>query len=180
MIIGCSDSNDPNPFASQYMSAPTVPGIWKTDSWGNECGAWGNPSGDPSGFILTYPNPFNPSMTIQVYVDSSIALPAPVVITIVHAYGPYDTPNTVIQSAGGKVIVPDGIPVRTMEFILNPPGIANVVWNGKNDAEELLPSGFYRIYITIGDSLQWGDVLMLYDCSDVPNIPGLDDFCHRH
>jgi hypothetical protein len=178
LIIGCGDSKDPNPFASMYMSAPTVPGIWLTDENNQSLGAWGNPTGDPDDVIRTSPNPFNPQIIIRLWVDSSIAIPAPIIINIVRAYSPYDAPNPVIQSSGGKVIAPDGIPVRTMEFTLDHPGYISVAWNGHNEAGDLLPSGFYRIYVDIGYTSQWADVLMIVDCSVLAGLPGLENWCH--
>ncbi len=85
-----------------------------------------------------YPNPFNPTTTIRYTLD----LPAPAMVRLE------------IHDMLGRL-------VRVLVQGVQDPGSHTIVWDGRNDAGELLPSGSYRMTLTTGDRVLTRSMLLL-------------------
>ena len=168
--LGCSDSDMYNPIYAQYVGPPVVSGMVFTDNMDRVVGSWGNPTST----VGVYPNPTNSPFTIVILLEKTCW----VRVWVVKAYGPGESVDPLVSSAGGETYVPYGAPIRILiEHEQYPAGPRQVVWDLNDDLGNVVPPGFYRIYVARDNSLAWADVLFVRDCADVPyyiNLPDCD------
>ena len=159
ILPGCSDSGRHNPIYDQFQSPPIVTGMVFTDGMGNALGAWGAPISSPA----AYPNPFCEFLVISLSLPSAGTFR----VWVVKAYGPGESYDPLVSSAGGDAVVPYGAPLRSFNGA-SEAGIIQIVWDGADDAGNPLPSGFYRIYATAPNLIRWYDVFLARECTDIP------------
>ncbi len=154
-FIGCSDYDKPNPINSTYLHPPEVTGIWVTSRDGAVIGAWGSPTGD----LLAYPNPFNP----KARIDFSIPEAGPVLAWMIRGVGPGEEMDDVVSSTGADLISPRGAPIKILADRIFEAGTSSL----DIDAEDL-SDGWYRVYISVAEHLQWVDLRLIrnYEAGD--------------
>jgi hypothetical protein len=158
LSLGCSSGDKPSLVGPSWQALPRVPGIYVTSN--------SNPDpiaviGEPNSTLFPYPNPFNGTTEVGFRVPTV----SQVSIWVVRALGPGEE----APEAGGKFLGADISPTSATTILWSMSsvlvaGYHRVILVAHDDAGNLWPDGYYRVYVKIGDQdLQWGDVLVIYD-----------------
>ena len=199
LSLSCDSSGTIDPLSSPQITQPVATGIFITTTRGPEViGVWGSPADyfststsaasvpadiavdhsvrierfTPIGTIpknvlysVPYPNPTNGSQTITIAFPMKDAVSAWVVPARFA-----DAPDNDVSSYAGATVLS---PVRqTVKVLVNDvlnAGEYSITFNPYP-----LPAGFYRIYVKIGETLMWHDILYYHDPSELP--AGLKQF----
>ncbi len=149
---GC-DSGGGNPTAIQTLWEPAVPGIYLRDESGDVLGRYGDPI---DGGLLAFPVPSNGPIRISFRLENM----RPVEIVVLAAGGPGDPPVAAREAniAGGAVLAPAGTVVRHVVSEMIEAGPHSIIWDGRDDAGERVPSSYYRVVMDTGDGVSFTDV----------------------
>jgi len=162
VVLAASCSNDdPNPMGSLSLTTPRVTGLFLTDPHMSITGIWGRPTGEPA----VYPNP----CTGQTMVLKEIYQPCRARVWLAPAVGPLDDPTRVQNRLGAVTAARSGKPLAVIfdDTIPQPFQYIAALIEATDDQGNDLPSGFYRLYITLNDSLTWSDMLIVHDPEEV-------------
>ena len=158
LSLAACGSLDPNPASNSIaFFPPRVTGMWKTSETGPiPLGSWGKPKSD----LAPYPNPTNSELVINFPVPMSNT---EVSMWFVKALGPYDDESSFSSTGGATVSVSGASSITTV--------IKNTLDYGNHTATisfAELPGGFYTVYLSIGDTLQQADILVIHTVQDIP------------
>jgi len=149
-------------------------GLFLTDPSGYQFGTWGNPPEHPdfgamhvpdTGSVLLpqvvfrmsqlYPNPGNSSVSIEFATAmSGFSVKA----WVVRILGPEESQNSTRFYAGAEVFHDRSPVVRHLDFNYGPnPGRYVFSWDCKDDEGDIVPDGFYRIFVQLNDYILWRD-----------------------
>ncbi len=176
LLIGCSSSSDSNPLNTPITVAPRVTGILVTDASGNILYPWGEVPGVSfndytsqyriAGNIYAYPNPTNGKTNIRYAVPSSFL---DVSVYVVKALGPSDELDQYYMINGASNFYQKaGNIIRTLVNDEQDRGIHILTWNLTDNNDLLVQSGFYRIFIIIGEDQYFVDILVVWSNEDLP------------
>lgn len=192
MGLSCSGPNESDlPLHAPGLSTPVVTGLRITTSAGPDVvTTWGNPGdpidppvhhyngderdtlvpetgGIPVSYLSTalYPNPSD-GVTAMEYAlpkDSRVDL------WVVRARW-WESPNTdLVPIFGSTVSVPNTLAIRTLaRNEVFPAGQFLTIWDGRDDNGDLVPSGFYRVYLQAGNYSSWRDMFLYRSFDDLP------------
>ncbi|MCI0696981.1 hypothetical protein L0337_33870 [candidate division KSB1 bacterium] len=175
LFFACRGTNDPTPFFSPELDGPVVTGLIITGEDSPEpLASWGKPSEprDPNGRLAIstpYPNPNNGSAFVQFQLNESMRID----MWVVMAYHPAMQPTREIFAANGTIYKTNSLSVRTLiKNNLRARGIYSISWDGRDDSGNVVPDGFYRIYIKGGNTntLLWTDLLLLREPCKAPPL----------
>ena len=158
IISGCTNKNNNPVLYSPDRQVPVVTGLFFTFEVSPEVYAvWGNPSG--SSFC-------QPS--IGSYTNILFALPEQlnIKVWVVPARLPQQSSEEVINLLNGHFNKINGLAVNVLLDTVLQAGYHSVEYRFKDSKEKLLPEGFYRIYVLVGNWLKFGDVLNFRDESN--------------
>ena len=177
-LAGCQDSTPIDLPLSPEFATPVATGIFLTSAASPEIiGVWGNPMDRvpssqpggslPSGFGVppVYPNPSDGSTVIEF----GLPVVSTVAVWIVPARGPGERGNDFTSVGGALLPSPQRLAiVYPIPLSSRRPGWYQLVWNGRDGGGNLVPSGFYRVYIRLGEDTYWRDMFLYRDLADIP------------
>ena len=192
MGLSCSGTNESDlPLHAPGLSTPVVTGLRITTSAGPAVVAtWGNPGepvdppvhhyngdrqdtlvpelgGIPVSYLCAalYPNPSDG----QTVLTFALPRTSRVDLWIVRARW-WESPNMdVIPVLGSTVSVPSNRAIKTL--IRNTDrwaGTYQVIWDGRDDNGDLVPSGFYRVYLQADNYSSWRDMFLYRSLDEIP------------
>ncbi len=158
LIMASCGSLDPNPTSNSIaFFPPRVTGMWKTSETGpTPLGSWGKPKSD----LAPYPNPTILNLEVSFLVPFG---PTRVSMWFVKALGPNDDESSFSSTGGATVSVSGASSITTV--------IENTLDYGNHTVSisfAELPGGFYTVYLSIGDTLQQADILVIHTVQDIP------------
>ena len=160
-IPACDEDGASNPMSDLSLTVPRVTGIWLTNEPAYATGIWGR----PTGVRAVYPNPFEGSTFFLLEVHQ----PCHARVWVSPAVGPAEEITDSRSRLGMAVTSRNAGPLKVLfdDSIPQPFEYIAVVYDGTDNAGRKLPSGFYRFYVTLNDSLTWSDALLVHDPAEV-------------
>ncbi len=158
LSLGCGSGDKPSVVGPSWQALPRVPGIYVTSSSSS------NPIaviGEPNSTLFPYPNPFNGTTEVGFEVPAV----SQISIWVVRALGTGEE----APEAGDKFLGADISPTSATTILWSMTSVLvagdhRLFLTAHDDAGNLWPDGYYRVYVKIGDQdPQWGDVLVIYD-----------------
>jgi len=181
ILAGC---NSADKFAITNIEPPIVPGIYQKDYNNRLYGVWQNPYSPSYEISHSNPNIYSP-ITLQCeafpnpsdgYLEITFFVPygAKGKMTIVPAIGPGEELNNSTTYVNGAYFSVSGAPIRTLfNGTFESAGNYEFNWRGRDDKNEVVPDGFYRVYLELDDDyLVWVDVFLTWDFNNLP--PGMN------
>jgi len=111
-----------------------------------------------------YPNPFVGSCVI----DFSLPVQSFVELYVVPARWVGENSNDINSSAGAVTAAPKRTAIAILVRGQKSAGMYSCHWNTYYQNRNHLPAGFYRIYLRVGDTVCWHDVLLYNETTDLP------------
>ena len=187
-VASCSSSVEgPDIIASGSM-APIVTGIRVTDETGRFIGNWGNPSDGPeiagkssmasgggipvggggstsAGLMVLAPNPCSGKCPIRY----DLVRQSTVTLWVTPARLAGMTGPDMASVVGARVVSPRLTVVKTITSgKMLEAGSHMQTWDGTDAAGRRLPSGFYRIFLSVDNHLYWRDLLLFNTRGELP------------
>jgi hypothetical protein len=153
LLAGCDTATDPEAQVMPGLGPPIATGLFLMNEDASALGDWRNPT---EGGLRTYPNPSSGLCVFQFNMERS----EHVRCWAVAALPPEEaSEQPTAQVAGGMVLVGGNAPVAVILDAQLQAGTNQVAWNMgiPNSAGQYLPTGFYRVYVQIGDRLLYND-----------------------
>lgn len=151
IFISCDKDVGEEIMYSPDLKMPVVTGLIFTGEASPEVlGYWGNPSGT---------NFCHPTIGVSTNIWFSNPYETNVKVWVVPARLPQQKSSDVLQRLSGFFISASGQSVAVLMNEVKQAGIYAIEYHFKDSNGNILPEGFYRIYIEIGDWLRWCDVL---------------------
>lgn len=180
LFTSCSSSVDSPITIDSGSMAPIVTGIRLTAETGQKMGTWGNPtdgpepvgsSGRPRGLFALAPNPSVGTTPLRYRLEKRSTVRLWVVrARLAGAIGP-DMESII----GAQVVAPRMIVVRTLDSgSAREAGDHVMEWDATDDTGRRVPEGFYRIFLSIDNTIYWRDLLLVDTYEDVRAILGID------
>jgi|WetSurMetagenome_2_1015567.scaffolds.fasta_scaffold27936_3 hypothetical protein len=150
VLISCSKESENPLFYSPDGEMPVVTGLFFTSEESPEVlFIWGNPSG----------NSFcHPTIGISTSISFSVPSETNVKVWVVPARLPQQNSNDVINLLNAHFKNESGLAVAILLDEIKNAGSYSYEYNFLDSEGNLLPEGFYRIYVQSGDWLRWCDV----------------------
>lgn len=149
-LISCSKDSENPLMHSPGGDMPVATGLFITLEVSPEVVfVWGNPSGNS----FCYPT-IGSSTSILFSIPSETA----VKVWVVPARLPQQNSNDVINLLNAHFKNKSGLAVATLLDDIKNAGVYSLEYDFKDSEGNLLPEGFYRIYVQAGDWLRWCDV----------------------
>jgi hypothetical protein len=184
IVTGCLNSPDSNPLNTPITASPPVAtGIIITGT-GHEPVIWGTVTDfnlDRSRIFHMFPNPTNVEINILFTLppisqaQDSLFLPQPqytdnISIEIVRALSPFDEVDQSNIVTGGAFFSQAGYKVRTLKDKKSDLWryIHWIEWDLKDEFNNFVPAGFYRVYIRADNYEIYGDILVAWSEEDLP------------
>lgn len=177
IIFGCEVADM---VSASHIEPPVCPGIFRTNFQGELIGTWMKPyspsysfpSTDPNCGSVTlhcdgFPNPDNGCFNISCVIPYD----AHVTVTVVPALGPHEEQNNNISYMNSVYQISGGKPINTVCDDSLSAGGHTFFWWGKNDEGNVVPDGFYRVYVDFDGYVVWVDMFLGRDLDNCP--PGL-------
>jgi hypothetical protein len=188
VLASCSSSVDSPDLVVAGSMAPIVTGIRVTYETGQFVGNWGNPtdgpeaagklsvnsgggipvgggSGTSPGLLVLAPNPCAGDCPIRFNLERSASVRLWVVPARLAGMSGPDMESVV----GARVVAPRLTVVKTLDSgSMREAGQHTDEWDGTDDAGNRLPSGFYRIFLSIDNVLYWRDLLLFNTRDELP------------
>jgi hypothetical protein len=172
IITGCLSSPDSNPLNTPITEPPPVAtGILIITNPYDEPTIWGTVPDFNFGrnqFFSMYPNPTNYNITL---VFSILEPPWNVTVEIVRAVGPLDELDQANLITGDAYFSQAFSIVRTLDargWLAGGGPYFDAFWDLKDEYDNSIPAGFYRVYIRNGDYEIYGDILVAWSKEDLP------------
>jgi hypothetical protein len=146
--------------------APIITGIRVTYETGQFAGNWGNPTDGPGtesssvfspGLMVLAPNPCVGKCPVRYVLAraSSVRL----WVTPARLAGALGTDME--SMLGMRMAAPRMAVVKTLDSgTMRPAGVFTADWDATDDAGNPVPSGFYRIFLSIDNTFYWRDLLL--------------------
>jgi len=124
------------------------------------------PHGLPLNLFNPYPNPADAYG--GCVINFSIPVTSYVELYVVPARWYGDVGNDINSSAGAITVAPKRTAIAILVRTVKAGGIYACQWSALDQKGNPLPSGFYRIYLHVGDTVIWHDVLLYDKITDLP------------
>lgn len=150
-FLSCDKNVGEEVFYSPDLRMPVVTGLYFTGEDSPEVlGYWRNPSGS---------NYCYPSLGGMTNIRFSLPNNTNVRVWIVPARLPEQKSRDVLQSLNGHFTIASGQAIAVLMNEVKQAGSYQIEYHFRDSNGNLLPEGFYRIYIESGGWLRWCDVL---------------------
>jgi len=150
-FISCDKNVGEEVLYSPDLKMPIVTGLYFTGEDSPEVLAvWRNPSGK---------NRCRPSIGSTTYFHFSIPNELYVKVWLVPARLPEQKSEDVLKQFNAYYAKASGMAITVLMNESKPAGTYRIECNFRDSKGNLLPEGFYRIYIQAGEFFEWADVL---------------------
>ena len=76
--------------------------------------------------------------------------------------------NDVNSSTGAVTAAPQRTAIALLIHRQLAAGMYVCLWSARDQNDNILPAGFYRIYLRMGDRICWRDVFLYNETTDIP------------
>ena len=151
VFLSCDKNVGEEVLYSPDLKMPVVTGLYFSGEASPEVlGVWRN----PSGHSFCYP-----SIGHVIYFRFSIPNELRVKVWLVPARSPEQNSEDILKQFNAYYAKASGMAVAVLMNDSKQAGTYQIECNFKDSNGNLLPEGFYRIYIQAGEFFEWGDVL---------------------
>jgi hypothetical protein len=112
-----------------------------------------------------YPNPFEGVCVINY----SLPVSSNVLLYVVPARWYGKNSDDINSSAGAITAAPKRTAIAILVREAQAAGMYVCQWRARDQNGNSLPSGFYRIYLRVNDTICWHDVFLYNEITDLPN-----------
>jgi hypothetical protein len=176
LFYSCENPTSPDPIYYQISNTPIITGIVRTGSDSPEpLGIIGSPnekselsvnvavntsnmgSSIPKNFNMSplYPNPTDGSISIRY----SLPYKSDVSVWVVRGKSPEESSNTNnTVYTNGYFITPSNNFIQELSSRTAYAGSYAIIWDIRDQKGNILPDGYYRIYLVVNGNLMWRDL----------------------